>query len=363
VTKTAVVALGGNALTLPGQAGTHEELLASAAGMAASVSEVIEAGWRVVIVHGNGPQVGNLAVQQESTALVPAQPLAALDAMTQGQLGSLIAISVDLLRGPGSAASLITHVTVDPADPAFGEPTKPIGPFFDPGEARRLAADRGWVMRPDSGRGYRRVVASPEPTGILEINAIRALVDAGVLVIAAGGGGIPVADGVRPAGRPAGDRDDRDARGRAGRSLGRAAGSGGRAGRTHEARSQGNRRDRDGRDPFADAVIDKDRAARLLATLLGAQALLLVTAVDRVMLDYGTPRQTGLGTVTADEAAGYLAQGQFPPGSMGPKIEAALQFLAAGGDLAVITSPGLLAATLAGPGPGTGTRIEPAPRH
>lgn len=326
MTKTAVVALGGNALTLPGQAGTCDEMLASAAAMAASINEVIEAGWRVVIVHGNGPQVGNLALQQESTTLVPAQPLAALGAMTQGQLGSLIALSIDLLRGPGSAASLITHITVDQADPAFLAPTKPIGPFFDRAQAERLAAERGWVVQPDSGHGYRRVVASPEPTGIVEIEAIRALVDAGLLVIAAGGGGIPLTgwdsglppryDGTRPAsGQP--------------------------------------------RGLYADAVIDKDRAARLLATLIGAQALLLVTAVDRVMLDYGTPRQTSLATISADEAACYLAEGQFPPGSMGPKIGAALRFLADGGELAVITSAGLLAETLAGSG--GGTRIEPCP--
>jgi carbamate kinase len=233
--------------------------------------------------------------------------------MTQGQLGSLIALSVDLLRGPGSAASLITHVTVDRADPAFLNPTKPIGPFFDQAQAERFAAERGWVVRPDSGRGYRRVVASPEPTGIVEIDAIRALIDAGLLVIAAGGGGIPLAS-------PGG-------------------GTGG---------------------VYADAVIDKDRAARLLATLIGAQALLLVTAVDRVMLDYGTPQQTTLAALTADEAARHLEEGQFPPGSMGPKIEAALSFLADGGDLAVITTPRLLARTLAGIGPECGTRIEPS---
>jgi carbamate kinase len=326
MTKTAVVALGGNALTRPGQAGTWQEMLDSAAVMAASIDQVLAAGWRVVIVHGNGPQVGNLAVQQESTALVPAQPLAVLGAMTQGQLGSLLALSVDLLRGPGTAASLVTHVTVSPDDPAFAAPTKPIGPFFDRAAANKLAAERGWVVRPDAGRGYRRVVASPEPTGIVEIHAIRALVEAGLLVIAAGGGGIPVAGspGLRPAGRPGWSR----------------------AGQPH-------------RDLLADAVIDKDRAARLLATLLGAQALLLVTAVDRVMLNYGTPRQSGLGSITADQAAGYLADGQFPAGSMGPKVEAALQFLAAGGDLAVITSPGLLATTLAGADPAGGTRIEP----
>ncbi|HLQ54086.1 MAG TPA: carbamate kinase [Streptosporangiaceae bacterium] len=311
MTKTAVVALGGNALTLPGQAGTCAEMVSNAAAMAASINEVIEAGWRVVIVHGNGPQVGNLALQQEASPLVPAQPLAMLGAMTQGQLGSILARAIDALRGPGSTAALITHVTVDRADPAFRSPTKPIGPFFDRARAEQLARDRGWVVRPDSGHGYRRVVASPEPAGIVEIDAIRALVNAGLLVIAAGGGGIPLTSGP-------------------------------------ECRE------------FADAVIDKDRAARLLATIIGAQALLLVTAVDRVMLDFGTPRQSALTTVTADEAARHLAEGQFPPGSMGPKIEAALQFLAAGGDLAVITSPRLLAQSLTGADSG-GTRIEPGP--
>jgi carbamate kinase len=310
--KTAVIALGGNALTREGESGTCDEMLANAAAMAAAVNEVIEAGWRVVIVHGNGPQVGNLALQQEATTIVPAQPLALLGAMTQGQLGSLIARAIDLLRGPGTAAALVTHITVDPADPAFRSPTKPIGPFFGHAEAQRLAASRGWVIQPDSGRGYRRVVPSPEPTGVIEIDALRALVSAGHLVIAAGGGGIPVA-------------------------------AAGRRGGTVEA------------------VIDKDRAAGLIARLLGAQALLLVTAVDRVMLDYGTPMQYELGTITAAEAARYLDDGQFPPGSMGPKIESALRFLAAGGELAVITSPGLLAATLAGGGQRSGTRIEHSP--
>ena len=310
--KTAVIALGGNALTRAGQPGTHDEMLANAAAMAAAVNEVIEAGWRVVIVHGNGPQVGNLALQQEATTMVPAQPLALLNAMTQGQLGSVIACAIDLLRGPGTAAALITHITVDPSDPAFRSPSKPIGPFFERGEAERLAASRGWVVKPDSGRGYRRVVASPEPTGVIEIDALRALVSAGHLVIAAGGGGIPVAG----------------------------AGT---------------------RDAIVDAVIDKDRAAGLIARLLGAQALLLVTAVDRVMLDYGTPEQCELSTITAAEAARYLDDGQFPPGSMGPKVESALRFLADGGELAVVTSPGLLAATLAGGGQRSGTRIERSP--
>jgi carbamate kinase len=309
MTKIAVVALGGNALTQAGQSGSCDEMMANAAAMATAVNDVLQAGWRVVIVHGNGPQVGNLALQQEATSAVPAQPLALVGAMTQGMLGSLIARAIDLLRGRGTAIALVTHVTVDPADPAFGTPSKPIGPFYAPAEAERLARRGGWVVQPDSGRGFRRVVASPQPVGVIEIEAMRALVEAGHLVIAGGGGGIPVL---------AGDH-----------------------GRT------------------VDAVIDKDRAACLIARQLGAEALLLVTAVDRVMIDFGRPTESGLGTITAAEVARYLAEGQFPPGSMGPKIEAALRFLDEGGELAVITSPGLLAATLAGHGVAAGTRIEP----
>jgi len=316
MTKIAVVALGGNALTRAGQSGRYDEMMANAAAMATAVNDVLEAGWRVVVVHGNGPQVGNLAMQQEAAlqqagaATVPAQPLALLGAMTQGMLGSVIARAIDLLRGRGTAAALVTHVTVDPADPAFGAPSKPIGPFFEPAEAERLARRGGWVVKPDSGRGHRRVVASPQPLAVIEIEAMRALVEAGRLVIAGGGGGIPVlaADPCR----------------------------------------------------VVDAVIDKDRAACLIARQLGAQALLLVTAVDRVMLDYGMPSQSGLSRISADQAARYLAEGQFPPGSMGPKIESALRFLDDGGELAVITSPALLAATLAGHGEAAGTRIERA---
>jgi carbamate kinase len=308
MTKIAVVALGGNALTQAGQSGSCGEMMANAAAMATAVNEVLEAGWRVVIVHGNGPQVGNLALQQEATSAVPAQPLALVGAMTQGMLGSIIARAIDLRRGRGTAAALVTHVTVDPADPAFGTPSKPIGPFYEPAEGRRLARRGGWVVKPDSGRGYRRVVASPQPVSVIEIEAMRALVEAGHLVIAGGGGGIPVL---------ASD-----------------------SGRT------------------VDAVIDKDRAACLIARQLGAQALLLVTAVDQVMIDFGRPTQSGLGTIAAGEVARYLAEGQFPPGSMGPKIEAALRFLDEGGELAVITSPALLAATLAGRGVAAGTRIE-----
>src|SRR5262249_1637849 len=174
--------------------------------------------------------------------------------------------------GRGSAGGLVTPGEVSSRAPAFWVSAKPIGPFFAGDEAERLAATRGWAVKPDSGRGYRRVVPSPEPTGVVELDAVRALTEAGHVVVACGGGGIPVTD------------------------AGRRAGS-------------------------ADAVIDKDRAASLLARLLGAQALLIVTAVDRVMLDYGTPQARELETITAEEAERYLGEGQFPAGSMGPKIE------------------------------------------
>lgn len=313
MTKTLVVALGGNALTRLGESGTADEMAANAAVMAACVNDVIETGWRVVIVHGNGPQVGNLALQQEATTMVPAQPLALLNAMTQGELGSLIASAVNALRGPGTAVALVTHVTVSTTDPAFSAPAKPIGPFLARDDAQRLAAARGWAVQPDSGRGFRRVVPSPEPAGIVELGAVQALVAAGHVVIACGGGGVPV------------------------------TGAGRRA-------------------VSVDAVIDKDRAASLLARLLGAQALLIVTAIDRVMLNYGTPQASELDTITPEQARRYLATGQFPAGSMGPKIEAALAFLDAGGEWAAITSAGLAAATVSGGQPG-GTRIEHSPAY
>lgn len=310
MTRTAVVALGGNAFTRAGQAGTYQELAESAAVMAGSVKQVLDAGWRVVIVHGNGPQVGNLALQQEAADQVPPQPLHLLGAMTQGQLGSVIARAVDALCGPGTAVPVITHAVVDADDPAFREPSKPIGPFFTREKAGQAAEERGWVMREDAGRGFRRVVASPAPLDLLELPGIRALIAAGNLVVAAGGGGIPVISG------PAGYRG-------------------------------------------AEAVIDKDYAACLLASALPAQALLLVTAVEAVFVDYGTSRQRALGKISAGEAQRYLEAGQFPAGSMGPKVSAALSFLRGGGDVAIITTAELLAATLAGSGPGT--RIEHSP--
>jgi len=304
--KTAVVALGGNALTREGQAGTAEEIERNATLMARSVCSLLRTGWRVVLVHGNGPQVGNLAIQQEEGAsLVPAQPLFALGAMTEGQLGSTICLALRKVGDAGhpswmrGAVAVVTHVSVSPDDPAFGDPTKPIGPFFSREQAEALAASRGWVVREDAGRGWRRVVPSPQPVTILETPAIRALLEQNMVVVAAGGGGVPVVRGT--------------------------------------SGYQG-----------VDAVIDKDYAAQQLATALAAEALVLVTGVESVLLHYGTPAQTAIKEMSVTEAEEYLASGEFPEGSMGPKIRAAIQFLRRGGEIAVVTTPELVYASLEG---------------
>ena len=274
----------------------------------------------MVIVHGNGPQVGNLAIQHEgSTDLVPALPLFTLGAMTQGQLGSLICLALNEVckREITGAVSVITHVEVDPGDPALSHPTKPIGPFFDRAEADALASVRGWTMVEDSGRGYRRVVPSPRPMAPIEAPAISTLVDLGYIVVAGGGGGIPVS------------------------------------------------RSADGAYRGVDAVIDKDFAAERIADSVGAQALVMVTGVDAVRLNFGTPREQAVTEMTASDARRHLADGQFPPGSMGPKVEAAIEFVESSGRISAITTPELVYATLDEPagvieGP-RGTRIVPDP--
>jgi carbamate kinase len=291
--RTAVVALGGNAFTREGQTGTYADQTQNAAEMARAVCALRKAGWNVVLVHGNGPQIGNLAIQQEDgAALVPPQPLFCLGAMTQGHLGSLITMALHktACRDDIEVAALVTHVIVSLDDPAFGRPSKPIGPFFPEDEATRLARTRGWTIAEDAGRGYRRVVPSPEPKGIVEAATLRTLVERGVVIVAAGGGGIPVVD--------------------SGKGF-----SG------------------------VDAVIDKDYAAETLATLLHAEALVLVTGVSHVALDFGTPKQRAISEIRVEEAERHLADGQFPEGSMGPKVRAGTRFLRNGGRTVVITTP------------------------
>lgn len=321
--KTAVVALGGNAFTRAGQTGTYDEQSHNARAMARSVLAIRQSGWNVVIVHGNGPQVGNLEIQQEEGRhLVPAQPMFSLGAMTQGEIGSLIALALHAGETDAAVAALVTHVIVSPEDPAFGSPAKPIGPFFTDEQAHELAAKRGWTIGDDSGRGYRRLVPSPHPIEVVETAAIKSLLTSGTIVVAGGGGGVPVV-----------------------------AGGAGLVG--------------------VDAVIDKDYVAGQLATSLAAQALVFVTDVPRLMLDFGRPTERALDEIDATAAERYHRDGQFPPGSMGPKVQAATQFLRAGGELAVISTPEFAArtleptgdATLNGRGAQVGTRIVASTRR
>jgi carbamate kinase len=312
--RTAVVAVGGNALLAQGEQGTYEQQRANAAAMAVSICALLDAGWRVAVVHGNGPQVGNLAIQQElGRAEVPEMPLFSLGAMTEGQLGSLLAIALYGACGRHHRiAALLSHVIVDLEDPAFEVPTKPIGPFFSEQAATTLAATRGWDITEDAGRGFRRVVASPLPQGFVEIEAIRCLLETGHVVVTGGGGGIPV----------------------------------GRRGDVWDG---------------VDAVIDKDYAAAELAHQLEAEALVLITGVDAVQLDFGTKAQRRLTWIDSEEAGRHLTAGQFPVGSMGPKVSAAVRFVERGGGrCAVITTPELVVDTLDNTDPANtslGTRI------
>ena len=308
---TVVLAIGGNALA-PAGLGEFADQEERARGVARAAVAIVEAGERLLVVHGNGPQVGALAMAQEAVSReVPPQPLFVLGAMTQGQLGYLLAQAIgDALAEAGhprTVAAVMTQVVVSPDDPAFGAPTKPIGPFFSQGRATRLADARGWSVAEDSGRGWRRVVASPEPIEVVEAQEIGRLLDAGEVVVACGGGGVPVA--------------------RVGREL-----------------------------VGVDAVIDKDFAAALIGRLVGATSLLLVTGVDRVLLDFGTPSERALESMTVAEARAHLADGQFPAGSMGPKVQAAVQFVEAGGGTAIVTSLERIADAVAGT---AGTRIVP----
>ena len=320
--RTIVAAFGGNAVTRATERGTYSEQLANVRVMCEEVLPLLEAGHRVVIIHGNGPQVGSLALQVEAgLALgVPDQPFDVLGAMTQGQIGYLIQQTMGNLisercgAGESTAwdgagppiASVVTQVLVDADDPAFQHPTKPIGPFYDQDVAERLAAEKSWNVVRDSDRGWRRVVPSPQPVEVIEASAIRALISVGSIVIAGGGGGVPVV------------------------------------------------RDPDGTLRGVEAVIDKDLAAERLAALVGADTLLLLTGVRRISLDYGTPERRDLEEITVEEARRHLADGQFPAGSMGPKVRAAIRFIEDGGREAIVTAPEALADALRGT---DGTRI------
>lgn len=311
--KTIVIALGGNALIREGQRGTIEEQFENTRKSLDSVIYCLKQGMKVVITHGNGPQVGNELLRVEAArGLVPELPLGVCVADTEGAMGYMIQQSlVNRLRKEGikkCVVTLLTQVVVDKRDPAFHNPTKPVGPFYTKEQAERLGRERGWDMVEDSKRGCRRVVPSPMPLEIVEKDSVRRLLGAGEVVIAAGGGGIPVII-----------EDNGNLEG-------------------------------------VDVVIDKDLASSVLAINIKANYLMMLTAVEKVFLNFKTESQKALDTLTVDEALRYAKEGHFPPGSMGPKIDAAVRFLKGGGEWAIITSIDKVKESIEGV---TGTRIVP----
>lgn len=280
----AVVAIGGNAITRETQTGTLEEQLANIETCAPQILSLWEQGYQFVLTHGNGPQVGNILLRGEAArGVVPQMPLDVCGAESQGQLGYLIQQTFrNLLKKRNiekEVLSIVTQVIVDEKDPAFQNPTKPIGPFYTRDEAERLAKEKNAVMKEDSGRGYRRVVASPKPLHIVETQLIRQMAKKGHLVIAAGGGGVPVLQSA------------------------------------------------DGTLHGVEAVVDKDWASAILAKGIHADLLVFLTGVPQVAIRFQEPTREWLSKLDVEKTRQYLAEGHFPAGSMGPKIEASLSFL------------------------------------
>jgi|YelNatPaOPRAMG01_1025707.scaffolds.fasta_scaffold00027_30 carbamate kinase len=311
--KVAVVALGGNAITREFEEGNITQQFANTRRSLVGVADLIERGYRVVLTHGNGPQVGNALIRVEETRhLVPPLPLGVIVADLQGGMGYMIQQSLQnklIKRGiQREVCTVVTQVIVDKNDPSILNPTKFVGPFIPEDRVEEFRRTRGWVIKRDPGRGWRRVVPSPLPIAIVEKATIRMLVEQGVVVIAAGGGGIPVYV------------------------------------------------EEDGTYEGVDGVVDKDRAAAILAREIGAEELYILTGVDKVALNFRQPGQVDLDFMTVAEAKEYHRQGHFPKGSMGPKIEAAIDFLEHGGKLVMITSVQRFPEALNGR---TGTRIVP----
>jgi carbamate kinase len=300
---TTVIALGGNALIRPGQRGTAAEQRANLRETCEALRPLLGDG-EVVVTHGNGPQVGNALVRQERAAEeVPPLPLYLAVAQTQAEIGALIESELAAVADR-PVACLLTHVRVNEDDPAFAEPTKPVGPFYSEEQARRLEAERGWVVIQDAGRGWRRVVPSPEPLEIVELAAVRTLIAAGTIAVACGGGGIPVSA-------------------------------------------------RNGRLSGIDAVIDKDRASAVLAIALAADRFVIVTDVNAVYSGWGTKAQKALPELDVGAAEALLPE--LATGSMAPKLEASLAFARATGHEVLISSADSLEEALAGR---AGTRIR-----
>lgn len=293
--KVVVIALGGNALIKEGQQGTIAEQFENVRKSLDGIIYCLKQGFDVVITHGNGPQVGNLLLMVEASRnRVPELTLGVCVADTEGAIGYMIQQSLtNRLRKEGidkCVVTVLTQVIVDKYDKAFSNPTKPIGPFFTREEAERFRREKGWHIVEDSHRGYRRVVPSPNPLKIVEERAIKTLLEAGDVVIAAGGGGIPVIL-----------KEDGDLEG-------------------------------------VNVVIDKDLASCVLARDMKADCLMMLTGVEHVFLNFKQSNEQALSRLTVNEAQRYFQEGHFPPGSMGPKIQAAINFLTWGGELAIITS-------------------------
>ncbi len=294
--KTIVIALGGNAIKRAEEEGTAEQQLRNVKITCKHILEIIKRGYRVVITHGNGPQVGNLLIQQEEASrLVPPQPLDILGAMTQGQIGYMLQQTlINYLREEKlniPVATIITQVLVDKDDPDFNNPSKPVGPFYTRKEAEKLIEEKGYIIKKvkPGRKAYRRVVPSPDPIEIIEKDVIKMLVDAGFIVIASGGGGIPVID-------------------------------------------------QNGQLRGVEAVIDKDLAGERLAEIVDADIFLILTDVEKVKLNFRKPNEKDLDKLTIAEAEKYLEEGHFLPGSMEPKVKACIRFLKARGEKAIITS-------------------------
>jgi carbamate kinase len=312
VNRLALVAIGGNSMIRSGQKGTIEEQRENAEQTAQHLVALLKIGYRIVLTHGNGPQVGNQLLRAEAgTKYLNVQPvpLDVCGADTQGSIGYILQQSLrNVLESKRmflSVAALVTQCVVDENDAGFWYPSKPIGPFFSKEEANAKIKEHQWVMKEDAGRGYRRLVASPKPIEIVEEEIIHTLVDKNYIVIACGGGGIPVIK-------------------------------------------------KNGKIIGVEAVIDKDRASAFLARKLNADYFIISTDTEKVCLNYRKPDQITLDTMTLDEAKKYLAEGQFPAGNMGPKIEAVIDFLANGGHTAIITNPENILKAVKGE---TGTRI------
>lgn len=312
--KRVVVAIGGNSLITDPEHQTVQDQYLAAAETDHHIAALVSDGWSVAVTHGNGPQIGFILRRSDlARGELHEVPLDVCGADTQGAIGYLLQQNlINDLHRIGLAKGVVTVVTqieVDPADPAFEKPSKPIGAFLDAETARRRVTDEGWQVVEDAGRGWRRVVPSPVPRRIVEIAAIRHLLDGGYVVICAGGGGLPVIA------------------------------------------------DAEGNLSGTAAVIDKDLASSLLAREIGADLLLISTSVEKVALDFGTPEQQWVDRLTLAEAKAYLAEGtHFRPGSMAPKIRSVIEYLEAGGGAAVITNPQNIERALAGE---TGTRIAP----